>query len=251
MSQRDHELTASATADTSPSVPASPPLRDSMEDADPSLTRKRPRLDSGPIDDSAMHIDDNTSPRHSPAPADQLVAMTIRSQPSSSHAPDSAGDTTPPPSEDIQTAAQTDPPMNVLADGTADSPPVVAIDEDDDGGVRDADAMAGYAAASFHVDFDAEAHLSAFPFMNHGDYLSAAQEIGRYFQGSEWPPSPCASSHANALPDQSLEGHVLNQLALWLDGLPDDPLPWLAFYFNQAALWEEICVVVQRVLNRR
>ena len=187
MSQRDHELTASATADTPSSVPASPPpLRDSMEDADPSLTRKRPRLDSGPIDDSAMHMDDHDSTQHSPTPADQLVEMTIRSQPPSSHAPDPARTTaTPPPTEDIQTLAQTDPALGVMVDGTADSPPVIAIDDDDDDG-RDTDAMTGYAAAaSFHVDFNADHHISSFPFMDHGDYLSAAQDIAKYFHGSK------------------------------------------------------------------
>jgi ubiquitin carboxyl-terminal hydrolase 34 len=178
----------SATADAAPSVPASPPPRDSMEDADPSLTRKRPRLDSGGVDPPAMHPDTDAEP--TTAPAEQRVEMTIRSQPPSlSHARDAVGST-----GDAHTAATPDEALHVPAamdgasnggsdaDGADDSPPVIAIDDDED----DADPMTGYAtAASFHVEFDADAHLAMFPFAHNGDYIYAAQEIARYFHTSE------------------------------------------------------------------
>ncbi|KAF1967780.1 hypothetical protein BU23DRAFT_482478 [Bimuria novae-zelandiae CBS 107.79] len=236
MSQRDHELMESATAETAISVPASPPLRDSMEDADPSLTRKRPRLDSGSIDTPAMHVDpDFTHHTAAPTPAEQLVQMTIRSQPpSSSHAEDATGSTSAghanaSPGEDILVPAVMDGPP----DSSADSPPVIAIDDDDDDDDDDdADTMADY-AASFHVEFDADAHMRAFPYDN-GNYIHAAQEIAKYFQGN-----------------QPLDGTILNQLTIWLEGLPHDPLTWLGFYFDHSALWEEIGAVAGRVLNRR
>jgi ubiquitin carboxyl-terminal hydrolase 34 len=70
------------------------------------------------------------------------------------------------------------------ADAADDSPPVIAIDDDDDD--DDADRMTGYAtAASFHVEFDADAHMAMFPFAHNGDCIYAAQEIARYFHTSE------------------------------------------------------------------
>lgn len=190
MSQRDHELTASPTVDNAPSVPASPPPRDSMEDADPSLTRKRPRLDSGAVDDSAMHVDEDST-RPSPVPAEQQVEMTIRSQPPSSHPPAvahaAAAAAAGTPCHGIQTPMATYAASNALGDGAADSPPVIAIDDDDDDD-DDAASMVSYPAV--HVQFDPELHLSAFPFMNHGDYVYAAAEIAKYFQSSMLPSSP-------------------------------------------------------------
>lgn len=242
MSLPDHELMESAAVDTTISASVSPPPpRDSMEDADPSLTRKRPRLDSSGVEIPAMHVNASTQPdsaQHTTASAEQ-VEMTIRSQPpSSSHARNTATNTGHPdalevPNEDISAYAAMDGASKDAGDASADSPPVIAIDDDED--ADDADPMNPYAeAASFHVEYDPDAHLSMFPFANEGDYIQAAQEIARYF-------------HSN----QALEGDVLNQLSEWLDGLPDEPSAWLGFYVSQAVLWEEICVVAGRILNRR
>ncbi|KAJ4355807.1 uncharacterized protein N0V89_003828 [Didymosphaeria variabile] len=247
MSQPDHELMESATVDTAISVPASPPPRDSMEDADPSLTRKRPRLDSGGVESPAMHADtdaDAHSAQPTTAPAEQQVEMTIRSQPpSSSHARDAAvstdaAHTSATPGEDMDASAAMDGISNRVdnADGTGDSsagsPPIIAIDDDDD---DDADPMAGYAGAtSFHVEYDVDTHLAMFPFAHDADYIHAAQEIARYFHSS-----------------QGLDGNVLTQLSDWLDGLPDQPLAWPNLYMHQADLWDEISVVAGRVLNRK
>ncbi|KAL1605199.1 hypothetical protein SLS60_004743 [Paraconiothyrium brasiliense] len=219
-----------------------------MEDADPSLTRKRPRLDSGGVESPAMHTDtdadaDAHSVQPTTAPAEQQVEMTIRSQPpSSSHARDaplSTDDThiTETPGEDIDASAAMDgiskgvTHANVTGDSSADSPPVIAIDDDDD----DADPVAGYTGPpSFHVEYDAETHLAMFPFAHDADYIHAAQEIARYFHSS-----------------QGLDGNVLTQLSNWLDGLPDQPLAWPNLYMDQAELWDEIAVVAGRVLNRK
>ncbi|KAK7181105.1 ubiquitin carboxyl-terminal hydrolase, partial [Paraphaeosphaeria sporulosa] len=246
MSQPDHELMESATADTALSVPASPPPRDSMEDADPSLTRKRPRLDSGGVETPAMHTDTDTDADSTTAPLEQQVEMTIRSQPpSSSHTRDAAAST-----DDARATAASDEAIHVPAamdgassgandadgadDSSADSPPIIAIDDDDDDD-GDADPMAGYAtAASFGVDYDPDAHLSMFPFAHNGDYMYAAQEIAKYIQSNS-----------------QVDGAILNQVSDWLDGLPDQPLAWLSFYVNQAGLWEEICCVAWRLLNRK
>lgn len=197
----------SATADTALSVPTSPPPRDSMEDADPSLTRKRPRLDSGGVETPDMHTDTDTDADSTTAPPEQQVEMTIRSQPPSlSHIRDAAGST-----DDTHATATSDHPLHVPAtmdgassgtndvdgadDSSADSPPVIAIDDDDD---DDAGPMGGYAtAASFHVEYDADTHLSMFPFAHNGDYMYAAQEIAKYIQSSESFCQLGAVMHAN------------------------------------------------------
>ncbi|KAL5390450.1 hypothetical protein PMIN04_005859 [Paraphaeosphaeria minitans] len=250
MSQPDYELMESAIADTSLSVPASPPPRDSMEDADPSLTRKRPRLDSGGVEIPAMHTDTDTDTDtdadSAAVPPEQQVEMTIRSQPpSSSHARDAAAST-----DDARATATSDEAIHVpvatdgassrandadgAGDSYADSPPVIAIDDDDDDD-DEADPMAGYAtAASFCVEYDPDAHLSMFPFAHNGDYMYAAQEIAKYIQSNP-----------------QVDGAILNQVSDWLDGLPDQPLAWLSFYVSQAGLWEEICCVALRLINRK
>lgn len=245
-------MDSSATADTATRVSASPPLRDSMEDADPSLTRKRPRLDCGSIDNSAMHLQKDSVP-HTTAPTEQLVEMTIRSQPPlSSHASDTAGSSQDGPAdtpltEDVPTTAAVDGTLDRPGDSSAGSPPVIAISDDDAD-----DAMSDYAlAASFQLDFDADAHLSMFPYVNNGQYLHAATEIAKYYHSSTLPSSIYAASYANVLADSQTDGSILNQLTIWLDGLPHDPLTWLDFYFSQAALWDEICAIAGRIVNRR
>ncbi|KAJ4298108.1 hypothetical protein N0V90_006007 [Kalmusia sp. IMI 367209] len=237
MSQRDHELMEAATADITISVPASPPPppRDSMEDADPSLTRKRPRLDSGSVDNSAMHADLDSSV-DSTAPPEQLVEMTIRSQPpSSSHvqdSPGSTGDTHPfaAPDEAIHIPATTLEDSAGAGDTSADSPPVIAIDDDDE-----ADAMVEYAVnASVDVEYDADAYFAMFPFAPNGNYMHAVHEFAQYLQGSS-----------------VVEGNVLKQLIRWLDGLPVHPLTWRSFYTDQSAFWDEFSLVAQRVVSRK
>lgn len=258
----------SANADTAIktaiSVPASPPPRDSMEDADPSLTRKRPRLDSGGAETPVMHADTDTESEPTAVLLEQQVEMTIRSQPpSTSHTRDAAAG-----ADDAHATAASNEAAHIPAaiDGTSsgandadgandsasDSPPVIAIDDDDDD--DDADLMARYAtAASLRVDFDPDAYLSRFPFAHNGDYLYAAQEIAKYIHTSE-SGSIAASlgkGHADTLLDPQVDGAIIDRLSDWIDGLPDEPLEWLSFYVNQAGLWDEICTVALRLLHRK
>jgi ubiquitin carboxyl-terminal hydrolase 34 len=190
MSQRDHGLMEPVTAAEAFSVPVSPPPRDSMEDADPSLTRKRPRLDSGSKDTLAMPTDSAPLNTTAAPPREQQVEMTIRSQPpTSSQALDGVDDTehvpvaAAPADEDIDLEAaafSTDIAPALGDDDPADSPPVIAIDDDD------SDNMIGFAVPSAaQLDYDAEVYFQRFPFTQHGNYLQAVHSIAQHFQGSK------------------------------------------------------------------
>lgn len=200
MSQRDHDhdLMESVTADQAPSVPASPPPRDSMEDADPSLTRKRPRLDNGEA--LAMPADSASTNDPIAHPSEQQVEMTIRSQPpASSHTMDGAGSTNDAstsaaiPNDEIQetesdaTIAGPEDGAADAEDASADSPPVIALDddEDDDEEIDTGETMAGHEAPSaLHFEYDAETYFQQFPFAQHGNYMQAVHNIAQHFQGS-------------------------------------------------------------------
>ncbi|KAF2676667.1 hypothetical protein K458DRAFT_396702 [Lentithecium fluviatile CBS 122367] len=240
MSQRDHGLmepTAAAEAEAF-SVPVSPPQRDSMEDADPSLTRKRPRLDSGSKDTLAMPTDPAASNTASAPPHEQQVEMTIRSQPaSSSHTMDGADD-----SEFAVAAAalgeDTDPEPAVADtdigpvledDDSADSPPVIAIDDDD------SDTMVGSTVPSAtQIDYDAELHFQRFPFAQQGNYLQAVHNIAQHFHGT-----------------QPVDGTVLPQVAIWLDRLPGGPAYWKSYFLDKHIFWDEFAGMINRILQRR
>lgn len=192
----------SVTADDQAiTVPASPPRRDSIEDADSSLTRKRPRLDNGTTDNRAMSTDPTpaTQSTASPRPADQLVEMTIRSQPPSSSQP-SAGPAEP--NEPVAPMAATEeegvPAVETAEDQLLgddndvpeDSPPVIAVDSDDD----TEDALGDYADDYIHIQHGAEEYFRRFPFATpayHGNYSAALRQMIQHFQGGMLPPPDC------------------------------------------------------------
>ena len=187
MSQQDHDLMESVSADnqaTAVTSPTSPPRRDSMEDADSSLTRKRPRLDNGPLDNRAMSADP------APAPAENTTTshpqeMTIRSQPPSSSQPtDEASE--PNGAASIMPAAEEEstPPVESVeeldVDVAADSPPVIAIDDDDAEAIDDIDLD------YIHIEQDEEYHFRRFPFtvqLYQGNYAQAARQIAQHVSG--------------------------------------------------------------------
>jgi ubiquitin carboxyl-terminal hydrolase 34 len=170
-----------------------------MEDADPSLTRKRPRLDSGSKDTLAMPHEQtpasttSTTSASAAPPREQQVEMTIRLQPpSSSHAMDAADDATAALATTTAAAAaalredlspetvadSTEIDFVDAADGSADSPPVIAIDDDDD-----SDPMiAGTLSSAAEIDYTAELSFQRFPFAQNGHYIQALQTIAQHFR---------------------------------------------------------------------
>jgi ubiquitin carboxyl-terminal hydrolase 34 len=156
--------------------PTSPPRRDPVEDADPSLTRKRPRLDSGSNSVRALSTDPDYSARTPPSPREQQVEMTIRPHPPSS--PVTAaheGHTADGFSEDLQNLS---PILIASTEDEPDSPPVMLIEEDDN------------APIGFSVQTDAEDYFRAFPYANLGNYMQVTRDLPQYIQGSK----PCAST---------------------------------------------------------
>lgn len=177
MNARDHDLAQSVAADEPAiNVPASPPRRDPVEDADPSFTRKRPRLGSGSNSLRALSVD-TESPAHTTAtPREQQVEMTIRSHPPSSpvHGETEQGHNANGSLGDPQD------PSPVLVASTEDdlpSPPVMAIEDDEEVG------------PAFSVQPDAEDLFRRFPFPNMGDYADVVQELPKFITGCKYHPT--------------------------------------------------------------
>jgi ubiquitin carboxyl-terminal hydrolase 34 len=163
MNARDDNLAHPAAADeTAIASPASPPRRDPVEDADPSFTRKRPRLDSGSTNMRALSADTASPPR------EQQVEMTIRPHPPSSPMPAAAGQGHA--ANDLPADPQTISPILIasIEDG-AGSPPVMLIEEDDDAGL-------GY-------PLDPDDHFERFIWPALGDYSKVVRELPKYIQG--------------------------------------------------------------------
>ncbi|ORY15157.1 hypothetical protein BCR34DRAFT_623001 [Clohesyomyces aquaticus] len=245
MSQPDHELMESVLADDADqanTVPVSPPRRDSIEDADSTLTRKRPRLDSGSRETRSMSTDPTSATTSAPPPnADQPVEMTIRSQPPSSSAQSANGapiDPAPGPAASAPAANGVD--EYVLADdeAVADSPPVVAIDDDDED--QDAEqAMDDYPAVIsdfVRIDVDEELYFRRFPFTDshHGNYQAALRAVTAHFQGAN-----------------PLESGVLPKVQRWLEEFPNTPSHWREYYLDKYYFWDEFAVMANKVLVRR
>jgi ubiquitin carboxyl-terminal hydrolase 34 len=184
MSARDYDLAQPVAADeqapaparaASPAliVPASPPPRNPVEDADASFTRKRPRLDSGSNSIRAMSADTTSSARDAAAsPTEQQVEMTIRVHPSSSPATAQveSGHDANDFLEDPQLAQHRSPILIASTEDDRDSPPVMLIDDDDE-------------EVAFSVHLDAEDYFHRFPYPTLGNYSHAVREIPQYIQG--------------------------------------------------------------------
>jgi ubiquitin carboxyl-terminal hydrolase 34 len=230
--------------------PASPLRRDSMEDADSSLTRKRPRLDSGSGEVHGMAANrdaaapDKTSTHKASEPVE--VTINIRSQPPSTQpeaAPPSEmanGSSTSPaalsqasapvveqPSEDNPTHAEDNP--------SPDSPPVLAIDDDDD---AVGEAMDEYAEPQFiHIATEEEVpeeYYQRFPFVEGRSHSETLRILANHLHTAV-----------------AVEGRVLPDLTEWLEGLPNRPAYWVSYYLDYAYFWDEFFSLVQRLLTRR
>jgi ubiquitin carboxyl-terminal hydrolase 34 len=175
MTAQDHHLAHSAAADDSPSTttaPASPPRRDPVEDADPSFTRKRPRLDSGSNSIRALSADTEPLARTTASPREQQVEMTIRSHP---------------PSSPVSAAVEQGHHADAMSDDTQNISPIhIPTTEDEPGSpevvlIHDDDEPAP--APAFSVQMDATHHFQRFPWSAAGDYSQVVRELPKYFQG--------------------------------------------------------------------
>ncbi|KAF2804105.1 uncharacterized protein BDZ99DRAFT_526141 [Mytilinidion resinicola] len=213
---------------------SSPPRRDSMEDADSTgtLTRKRPRLDSGSKATRRMSVDVSTSDTQSPGnhtPEPVEVTINVRSHPPSSQ-PDSSADLpadltgsdSPPVLVDPGNAAMED-------DMAADSPPVVEINLDgdtDDGYMEPQVIEIGVTVREVMLQFPFRERLNGLP--------SALHQIGIHVSAQD-----------------NLEPSLLPQLADWLNQYPSHPSQWEDFYVKEADFWDGIADIFRRALNRR
>jgi ubiquitin carboxyl-terminal hydrolase 34 len=165
MNARDDNLAHPAAADeTAIASPASPPRRDPVEDADPSFTRKRPRLDSGSTNMRALSADPDSPAR------EQQVEMTIRPHPPSSPVPAAAGQGHN--ANDLLADPQDISPIVIPStEDEPGSPPIMLIEGDDD------------AAYGYPVQPDPDDHFERFVFPALGDYSKVVRELPKYIQG--------------------------------------------------------------------
>ena len=233
-------------------IPVSPPRRDSMEDADPSLTRKRPRLDSGSNDNRAMSTDPVSAAADTAIapPVEQAVEMTIRSQPPSSSQPIDGADDLDTVSAPTMSARDSPAPtldsaendLTVdLENATVHSPPVLAIDDEEE------DAMGDY----IQVDLNPEDYYRRFPFATGGDYMGAVRSIINHFHGCKLHSPAFSPTHANEVIAGNIDGTVLPQVALWLDSFPNQPSQWQGYFVDKHSFWDEFSQLVNKVLTRR
>ncbi|KAF2270231.1 hypothetical protein CC78DRAFT_574360 [Lojkania enalia] len=241
MSQRDHELMESVAADAQAiTAPASPLRRDSMEDADDSLTRKRPRLDNGSPNNFTMTAEPTSTSANSIQQREQRVEMTIRSQPPSSTnlagSPDGAAHLMASNSdEDVPVLVSTEDPLaGEEDDAPADSPPVVAVEDD-------AEAMSDYVGSGsgyvdVEIEYDEEDYFRQFPFTHahHGSYVNALRTVVAHIQGGN-----------------PIDGTVLPQITVWLESMPNRPSQRRGYYLDKAGFWDEFAGLANKVLIRR
>lgn len=171
MNARDNDLAQPAAADeTAVTGPVSPPRRDPVEDADPSFTRKRQRLDSGSNSIRALSTDTEPSVKPAASPREQQVQMTIRSHLPSSpvSAPVEQGhdaNTLPGDPQNIS------PILIASTDDESGSPPIMVIEEDEE------------PIPGVSVQIDAEDFFQQFPCNAARDYHKTVQELPQYIHG--------------------------------------------------------------------
>ncbi|KAF1847395.1 uncharacterized protein K460DRAFT_57668 [Cucurbitaria berberidis CBS 394.84] len=224
MSSRDHDLVQSVAADEPAIIlPASPPRRDPVEDADASFTRKRPRLDSGSNSLRAMSTDPQTPDNAAALPHEKQVEMTIRSHPPSSpvHAGDEDDSNTNGFLEDTLPAQDDLPIVIASPEQESGSPPIMLIDDDDD-------------SPAFTVQLDAEDHFRQFPFARSGNYSQMVRELTHHV-------NTATNVYANLIPT----------ISEWLEGIPDPSADLQGFYVNKAMFWDDFASLVNKLLLRR
>lgn len=174
MTAQDHDLAHPAAVDeTAITVtgPATPPRRDPVEDANPSFTRKRPRLDSGSNSIRALSAEPDSSAGTIISPRESQVEMTIRSHPPSSPVPAAVGqgqhaNRTPETSQTIS------PIIMASTEDDSGSPPVMLVESDDD------DSVVGHT-----IEMDAEDYFHRFPWASSQQpYIFVVRDLAKYFQ---------------------------------------------------------------------
>ncbi|KAH9866726.1 hypothetical protein J1614_008419 [Plenodomus biglobosus] len=224
MTSRDHDLVPPVAADASSSaidIPASPPRRDPVEDADASFTRKRPRLDCG-----VTHLTCPAAATTAAAPLEQLVEMTIRPHPPSSPvAADDERHSNTDGADDVDGPAppQHDSPIAIASSdhGSGGSPPVeVIVDDDDD--------------TPFTMHIDAEDHFRHFPFNTRGNYCLMVRELIAHVEKAT-----------------TIEPHILPALTRWLNNIPDRESDAAPFFIQRDDFWTLFADLVGALLLRR
>ena len=219
----------------SPSIASASPRRHSVEDANPSLTRKRPRLDSGSRARRSMSADANASPVE--------VTLNLRPQlpsPQSSPSPQHTM-ASPDPASPARAPAEapTAPALGVPAPGVDDSPPigspVIEVDVDDDS----VDSMDGVLAPSVVQlegdEISLEEYLTQFPYADsHYHPAEALRLIASHVQGA-----------------QPVDGAILKAVTTWLGSFPCHAAMSPTSFVTHASFWEELANLAYKVLARR
>ncbi|KAF2751198.1 hypothetical protein M011DRAFT_104796 [Sporormia fimetaria CBS 119925] len=174
----------------------------SLEDSDPSFTRKRQRLDSGePCAVPTRTPTPAASPQHKPAAASPALSpsptttgpqadMTIRSQQPSSEQPQIGArlprDDVPQDDSSATLSDAASPPMLDLDDGEpvfvdqddpSGSPPVVSIEDDEEDDDGD-----GQQFLQPVVDRSVERHYLDLPFAVNGNYMNVFHRFGDWLR---------------------------------------------------------------------
>jgi len=177
---------------TQTSGTSSPPRRDSMEDADSTLTRKRPRLDSGSRATRSMSADviaNGPQPGNTTAEPVE-VTINVRSQPPSSEA-GSSGDPPNAAPEFAPSSNDTPSPPLIVNQGdpagvenvSAESPPVVEIELDDDTEEGMDDYMGQHVIQIDGEDESPADYFNQFPYVARYTILNAMRAITEHIQG--------------------------------------------------------------------
>lgn len=186
MTAQDDSLAHPAAADDHTAItvtgPASPPRRDEIEDANPSFTRKRPRLDSGSNSVRALSAEPDSSAGTAISPREAPKEMTIRSHPPSSPVPAATEpgqrvDSTP------ETPQNISPVIMASTEDDAGSPPVVLVESDDDDNVVDHD-----------IQMDAEDYFHRFPWAIQQHYSYVVHDLPKYIQTRKSTLLPTSSA---------------------------------------------------------
>ncbi|KAI4670163.1 uncharacterized protein J4E79_000444 [Alternaria viburni] len=227
MTAPDNDTVQPVAADEPPTTAsASPPRRDSIEDADASFTRKRPRLHSGSNSLCAMPTDPQTPVNTAMSPSEKQVEMTIRSHPPSSPVHGGDEDYTN-PDNFLEAASPTPGQSPILITSSEDergSPPIMIIDDDDE-------------ADAFSVQVDAEDYFRRFPYAHHGSYSTVVRDLANHVQGV----------------DNDIDPHFFPSISQWLTDLPE-PGPQVdlhGFYTSKAMFWDDLAGLVHNLLSRR
>lgn len=186
----------------------------------------------------------NQSAQSAPEPVE--VTINIRSQPpftqpQPTRPSDMANGSGSPPATSPQNCPSpvVEPSQSTPIDDedpSAGSPPVLAIDDDEDDAVGE--TMDDYSEQAFiqiaNEEETPEEYYRRFPYAEHRTYTETLRMLSTHVQTS-----------------QAVEGRLLPDVAEWLEGLPSRPISWPGFYVDYAYFWDEFSIFVNKLLSRR